>query len=61
MLQTHKLLSELYVPLWLEDTDELTSIETDNIRTTLPATDGHISDENPCIGIICNRLMQHAI
>lgn len=34
------------MPLWLEVTDELTNIDTDNMRTTLPITVGHISDDN---------------
>jgi len=50
-----------YVPLWPEVTDELTSIDTDNMRTTLPITVGHISDDNPCVSISCNCLMQYAI
>jgi len=42
-------------------TDELTNIDTDNIRTTLPITAGHNSDNNLCIRISCNHLIQYAI
>ena len=40
-------------------TDELT--DTDNMRTTLRITAGHVSDDKLCISVSCSRHMQYVI
>jgi len=35
--------------------------DTDIMRTTIPVTVLHISDDNLCITTSCNCLMQHAV
>jgi hypothetical protein len=52
---THPVTADL--PLRLQFT--LTA-NTDNIRTTIPVTVGHTSDDNICVSMICDRLMQNA-
>jgi len=35
-------------------------VNTDNMRMTIPVIVGHMSDDNICVIMICDRLMQNA-